>query len=542
MKQLLLILSIAIFITGCESNNDEYSSENSLRSNSFNFVIEPIANNNITKAHLEGLKVVFDNDDKIAIFDNNTAKSEYSYSAATGKFSGESLKTGEGLNGIYALYPSSACTSCNSEKITGTLPAKQIYKANSFATNSHIMYAKCDALADEIELKNMVSYVRLHLYTADDENIVVKEISLSTNNGKRITGDFYIDNTTTDTPKLIMSEVTSNSVNIDYSSVTLDCSAEEGGGVKLSNSSDEPTVFYICMPVQNYEEGFTINITDISGNTFTKSASTPLDLKRNTIKPMAALKIFNMINEFPSDATIENKEYILGNLENSLEYGVTKGNTLTIKNTTYKGEIGYISFGIYPYRNDPNKGHGNYTLENVTIKDLTVNSKWGITNNGRVISIGAFIYGGTSKLKNCTMTGTKLVGPKNSNGDFVNQYNSVIDDWYDCAIVNFVIATIDGGEYGKLYTYEHAKTTITGDVKINTLTTATIPNSKGYLKIDGGTIEKIVVIPVGASYPPTIKINAGATVKEIDFSGSKTTNFVNNSGQEITIGSAATTE
>ena len=542
MKQLLLILSIAIFITGCESNNDEYSSENSLRSNSFNFVIEPIANNNITKAHLEGLKVVFDNDDKIAIFDNNTAKSEYSYSAATGKFSGESLKTGEGLNGIYALYPSSACTSCNSEKITGTLPAKQIYKANYFATNSHIMYAKCYASADEIELKNMVSYVRLHLYTAEDENIVVKEISLTTNKGERISGDFYIDNTTTETPKLIMSDVASDSDEVNYSSVTLDCSAEKGGGVKLSNSSDKPTVFYICMPVQNYEKGFTINITDISGNTFTKSASTPLDLKRNTIKPMAALKIFNMINEFPSDATIENKEYILGNLENSLEYGVTKGNTLTIKNTTYKGEIGYISFGIYPYRNDPNKGHGNYTLENVTIKDLTVNSKWGITNNGRVISIGAYIYGGESILKNCTMTGTKLVGPKNSNGDFVNQNNQVIDDVYDCAIVNFVNATIDGGEYGKLYTYEHAKTTITGDVKINTLTTATIPNSKGYLKIEGGTIEKIVVIPVGASYPPTIEINAGATVKEIDFSGSKTTNFVNKSGKEITIVNAATTE
>ena len=296
------------------------------------------------------------------------------------------------------------------------------------------------------------------------------------------------------------------------------------------------------MPVQNYEKGFTINITDISGNTFTKSASTPLDLKRNTIKPMAALKIFNMINEFPSDATIENKEYILGNLENSLEYGVTKGNTLTIKNTTYKGEIGYISFGIYQYGRDENKGHGNYSLEKVTIKDLTVNSKWGITNNGRVISIGAFIYGGTSTLKNCTMTRTKLVGPKNSNGDFVNQNNQVIDDVYDCAIVNFVNATIDGGEYGKLYTYEHAKTTIKGDVKINTLTTATITNAGGYLKIDGGTIEKIVVIPVGASYPPTIEINAGATVKKIDFGGSKTTNFENNSGKEITIVNAATTE
>ena len=542
MRKLMFLLSTTILAIGCEANKEDYTSVNSHQVNSFNVTIEDISNNSTTKAHLEGLKVAFDNDDKIAIFDNNTAKSEYSYSAATGKFSGESLTTGDRLNGIYALYPLSACTSCNSEKITGTLPAKQIYKANSFATNSHIMYAKCDASADEIELKNMVSYVRLHLYTAEDENIVVKEISLTTNKGEKISGDFYIDNTTTETPKLIMSDVASDSDEVNYSSVTLDCSAEEGGGVKLSNSSDEPTVFYICMPVQNYEEGFTINVTDVSGNIFTKSALTPLDLKRNIIKPMAELKIFNMINEFQSDAAVENKTYILGNLENSVEYGVTKGNTLTIKDVTYEGQIGYISFGIYLYGKDEDKGHGNYSLENVTIKDLTVNSKWGIKNNGRVISIGAFIYGGTSTLKNCTMTETKLVGPENSNDDFVNQNNQVIDDVYDCAIVNFVNATIDGGEYGKLYTYEHAKTTIKGDVKINTLTTATITNVGGYLKIDGGTIEKIVVIPIGASYPPTIKINAGATVKEIDFSGSKTTNFENNSGKEIKIVNAATTE
>ena len=124
----------------------------------------------------------------------------------------------------------------------------------------------------------------------------------------------------------------------------------------------------------------------------------------------------------------------------------------------------------------------------------------------------------------------------------LTQKNLEIDDWYDCAIVNSVNATIDGGEYGKLYTYEHAKTTIKGEVNINTLTTATITNGGGYLKIDGGTIEKIVVVPVGAKYPPTIVVNAGATVKEIDFSGSATTNFVNNSGKEITIVNAATTE
>ena len=76
-------------------------------------------------------------------------------------------------------------------------------------------------------------------------------------------------------------------------------------------------------------------------------------------------------------------------------------------------------------------------------------------------------------------------------------------------------------------------------MKINTLTTATIPNAHGYLKIEGGTIEKIVVIPVGGgSYIPTIEIGAGATVKEIDFNGTKTTKFVNNSGKDIIITNA----
>ena len=291
------------------------------------------------------------------------------------------------------------------------------------------------------------------------------------------------------------------------------------------------------MPVQKYEEGFTVTITDSVGGEFTKRATTPIDLKRNIIKPMENLETYSMINTFTIDTTVENKEYHFGNLDNSFEYGITKQNTLQINDSTYSGEIGYITFGMYSL----GKNNGKYSLENVTIKDLTINCNWGISNNGRIISIGVLVYGTESYLKNCTITGTQITGPKNSDGEHINQNGYVIDDYYDCAIVNSVVATIDGGEYGKLYLYEHAKTTIKGDVKINTLTTATIPNAHGYLKIEGGTIEKIVVIPVGGgSYIPTIEIGAGATVKEIDFNGTKTTKFVNNSGKDIIITNAAT--
>ena len=316
MKKLFILLSLALLAAGCESVDDFDLDANTPRSNSIIAKIESIANDNSTRAHLEDLKVLLDDEDKIAIFDNNTAKSEYTFSAQTSEFYGTSLTTGEGLNGVYALYPASACVSCSAEQIAGSLPATQIYKANSFATTSHIMYAKCDELGDEIELKNMVSYIRLHLYAAAGESVVVKKITLETNNAEIIAGDFHIDNTA-DTPELIMGEGGS-------SSVTLDCSAEEGGGVKLSNSKQEPTIFYIAMPVQKYEEGFTVTITDSAGGEFTKRATTPIDLKRNIIKPMENLETYSMINTFTIDTTVENKEYHFGNLDNSFEYGITK--------------------------------------------------------------------------------------------------------------------------------------------------------------------------------------------------------------------------
>ena len=56
------------------------------------------------------------------------------------------------------------------------------------------------------------------------------------------------------------------------------------------------------------------------------------------------------------------------------------------------------------------------------------------------------------------------------------------------------------------------------------------------MRIEGGTVDKITVNPTflsGDSYQPIIIIEAGATVKEIDFNGKKATDVVNNSGKDI---------
>ncbi|MBO7281496.1 MAG: hypothetical protein J6V00_10090 [Bacteroidaceae bacterium] len=232
---------------------------------------------------------------------------------------------------------------------------------------------------------------------------------------------------------------------------------------------------------------------------------------------------------YDSNTTIEDKDFVFNNLDYSAEFGVKKNSDtkLTYKNVTFAGEIGYLSFGVYA------TGLPNNELENVTVDNLTINGKWAIKNNNRYIAIAAFLYG-KNVLKNCTFKNVKIDGPKDSNGYYINQNGYVVNDYFDCAFVNLAESVIDGGEYGRIYNYEHAKTTITGDAHIAEIVTATFKEQGGYLKIEGGTVDKITVNPTfHGSYQPTIVIEAGATVKEIDFNGKTAAKVVNNSGKTI---------
>ena len=50
---------------------------------------------------------------ELAVFDKNTAPSQYIYSAETQKFSGESVATGTQINDVLAFYPYSANVTCD---------------------------------------------------------------------------------------------------------------------------------------------------------------------------------------------------------------------------------------------------------------------------------------------------------------------------------------------------------------------------------------------------------------------------------------------
>lgn len=316
MKKISIFSAIiGLLIYGCSSNEEVYNNYHKEGDKSFRVTVEqPVFNE--TRAQLDNAyNVVFEDKDEIAVFeDNKVSKYVYSGDIFVEDQSGDgSTLEGEALDGIYALYPYSAAKTHNS----GTLPAKQTYRENSFSNESQIMYGQTDNIENGFNLKNMCGYIRLHLY---GENVFVKDITLSvTGEGEYVSGDFYID-TNGDEPSLKMygKDETHTS---QSQSTTLVCSNKKG--VALEGE----TVFYIALPPQTYTEGFTVTITDIFGREFTKTASTSLELKRNHIKPMEALEVAFGADELVIVKGTDEKQYAkVKTLDQLLKWGYTLNN------------------------------------------------------------------------------------------------------------------------------------------------------------------------------------------------------------------------
>lgn len=413
-----------------------------------------------SRAHLnEDFNVAFDEEDKIAVFENNTAKSEYTYSGE--KFSGTSSTEGESLDGIYALYPSSAAVSYN----TGTLPFEQTYCENSFSNGSQIMYGQTDNLENGFNLKNMCGYVRLHLY---GDNIWVKEITLSVKGeNEYVSGNFQIITNEDGKYSLKMNE----EGEAQQSSVKMVCPED---GVELGTTEETATVFYIAFPPQTYTKGFSITLTDIYGRSFTKTAFTSegFTLERNHIKPMEALQVafgenelkivkgedgnqyaevntyeallkwgytVNKINkslgmkllyniEMPNktiEEDLENKTYKVTDAEITITDGVPSGSNWEPIGTyisssdlsqAFKGNIdgdNHTINGILIYKTEQ-KGVGFVReFADGSIKNLTINNSYIYSNQAAVGIVGDNRYNTIIEnvhLKNSHIHGSNIVG------------------------------------------------------------------------------------------------------------------------------------
>ena len=349
-KYLSLICLLAIWISGCNQENVLKNQSTSAEGRVFTTSLESDGSRTYLE---EGRLSRWTEGDLISLFDGNTLNRKYQFDGKTGDNSGtfsivnKPFGTGAILSANYAVYPYASDMKI-SEKgvITTTLPAVQSYANNSFGLGDNTMVAVTKDTYDTfLHFKNVGGCIKLQLYGDD---ITVKSITLTGNNHEKLAGKASIMAAYNDVPTVLM---TNNATE----SITLDC----GEGVKIGNTAETATEFWMVVPPTTFEKGITVKMTDVDNNAFTQTTANKLEIKRNVIKQMAAFEV-DIPYPYLTFTAKEHQTLRMTKAVETVEYSVNNGEwtTLGTKNISFGGELGTLQL----------RGNNLYGTSGSTIK------------------------------------------------------------------------------------------------------------------------------------------------------------------------------
>lgn len=241
---------------------------------------------NNTKTVLDGYNIVWREGDKIEVYSNNS-KACYTYNGITGESSGdfvEEFKNSTSVGGLshnIAIYPYSISSAINSGMaISYSIPSKQNYEPNSFGNGVAIMTAVTESIdSRKLCFKNVMAFIKLKLYGSAN----VCSITLQGNKNEVLSGECTISFDSEYYPVLSMEPNGENKIMIDCGE----------SGIAISNNKNTPTAVWIAIPPITFEEGFSVSIKDVKGNTYEKSTSKRISIARSYVHSMSVIEILS---------------------------------------------------------------------------------------------------------------------------------------------------------------------------------------------------------------------------------------------------------
>ncbi|MBQ5844805.1 MAG: leucine-rich repeat domain-containing protein [Alistipes sp.] len=382
MRRLFAIIVAAIAFIGCSMDNITVSYQTD-KSDIYYASFEEFGEELRTYVD-EDVKLLWHEDDRISLF-RTTLNEQFKFTGATGDNSGgfaliesDEYVTGNVVSTNYAVYPYDATTKLsNDEIIQLTMPAVQHYAENSFGRGANTMVAASENTSSKfLPFRNLGGYIIVKLY---GEDTTIKSIEFKGNNEEVIAGAATAEAKYGYLPVVTMLES-------GTTTITLDCGE---AGVTISSDSANPTSFWFVVPPITFEGGFTFTITDINGNTFTKSTTKKQTVVRNEVKSMSGF-------EPTFEGEGEDPEVAPKPANNEIWY--TNGST------TQKSLPNYIRFG------------------GATIVSNSYDASkecWVITFSGEVTEIGNSVFKDCSSLASVTIPDSVT-----EIGDYAFQYCS----------------------------------------------------------------------------------------------------------------------
>ena len=199
------------------------------------------------------LRVLWNEDDRITIFDKKTLNQEFCFDGEDGDNAGgfyPATSSGGGyvsysdLTYACAVYPYQKSTKISYDGIVSfTLPEEQTYMANSFGRGANVMIAK--TTDNQLKFKNVGGYLSFKFYGS---GVSVTSITLKGNNNEPLAGKCKI-NMSSGEPVTTVTQSTATD------EITLICSTP----IQLGSSSN-PTEFWIVVPPTTFSKGITFTV------------------------------------------------------------------------------------------------------------------------------------------------------------------------------------------------------------------------------------------------------------------------------------------
>lgn len=339
MKKVLLIIAASCLFIACGKEDDQPigTAHKTAGNGPAFYATTELTDNPGTKLYSdEALKLLWNADDRISIFNKRTVNDQYCFTGNDGDNAGGfeevnpsgGFVSGSKLDHIYAVYPYNASTTINNAgtKITTTLPTEQTYLEHSFGKGANTMVAVTDDYF--LTFKNACGYLALRFYGHSEKfgDISISKITIKGNNGEKIAGDATISFSTDNVPVVSMKETA-----ID--SISLVCTTP----VKIGSTKNDYTEFIITLPPVSFSNGFTITVTESRGCIFKKKTQKSLTISRNRLENMSALEVLPDFDILPISFSDNNfKTYCIAmfdtNHDNKLSYAEAKAVTRIINN------------------------------------------------------------------------------------------------------------------------------------------------------------------------------------------------------------------
>ena len=270
---------IALLFAACSVNEMHFTSPINDEGEEFFATIEDAS----TRVFVDDdLMVLWHENDRVSIFNKYTYNQEYRFTGQTGANSGSFTKvpndnfvTGNALSYVYAIYPYKESTAISNQGVlTIDLPATQSYAENSFGIGANTMVSCSEG--NELLFKNLCGYIMLKLYGDD---VTVKSISIKGNNDEPLAGKATVNASVNNAPIMAFDASATKEITLSFDTP-----------VTLGTTDETATTFWLVVPPTTFSKGITLTVKDDKNGVFEKSTTASLQISRNTLKRLSALK------------------------------------------------------------------------------------------------------------------------------------------------------------------------------------------------------------------------------------------------------------